>query len=68
MNREREEKHAFSTETLTQNMGQDNNSPPKNAHNTVSGILYQRIEKEKKTCTLNRNTHSKHGTRQQLTS
>ena len=29
-------------------MGQDNNSPPKNAHNTVSGILRQWIGIEKK--------------------
>ena len=29
-------------------MGQDNNSPAENAHNTVSGILCQWMEKEKK--------------------
>ena len=48
MDREREEIHALSTETYTQNMGQDKNSPPENVHNTVSGILRQWIEKEKK--------------------
>ena len=68
MDREREEIHAFSTEIHTQNMGTDNNSPPENVYNTVSGILRQRIEKEKNTWTFNRSTHSKHGTRQQLTS
>ena len=29
-------------------MGQDNNSPSENVHNTMSGILGQWIEKEKK--------------------
>ena len=29
-------------------MGPDNNSPPENVHNMVSGILHQWIEKEKK--------------------
>ena len=29
-------------------MGQDSNSPPENVYNTVSGILHQWIEKEKK--------------------
>ena len=48
MDREREEKHALSTETHTQNMGQDNNSLPENVHKTVSGILRQWIGKEKK--------------------
>ena len=48
MDREREETHALSTKTHTQNMGQGNNSPPENVHNTVSGILGQWIEKEKK--------------------
>ena len=48
MDREREEKHGLSTETHTQNMGHDNNSPSENVHKTVSGILHQRIEKEKK--------------------
>ena len=48
MDREREETHAHSTETHTQNMGHDNNSPSENVHNTVSGILHQKIEKEKK--------------------
>ena len=99
MDTEREEIHALSTETHTQNMGQDNNSPtenvhnmvsgilrqwtlvhvhntvgqdnnspPENVHNTVSGILRQWIERERRnTWTFNRNTHSKHGTRQQLT-
>ena len=48
MDREREETHALSTETHTQNTGQDNNSPPEYVHNTVSGILCQWIEKDKK--------------------
>ena len=48
MDREREETHALPTLTYTQNMGQGNNSPPENVHNTVSGILRQWIEKEKK--------------------
>ena len=48
MDREREEIHANSTETHTLNMGQDNNSPTENVHNTVSGILDQWIEKVKK--------------------
>ena len=48
MDREREETHALLIETHTQNMGQDNNSPTENVHNTVSGILGQWIEKEKK--------------------
>ena len=50
MDREREEivLHALATETRTQNVGQDNNSPTENVHNTVSGILGQWIEKEKK--------------------
>jgi hypothetical protein len=43
----REEIHALSTETHTQNMGKDNNSPPENVHNTVSGILGKWMEKEK---------------------
>ena len=41
MNRERGKIHALSTEAHTQNMGQDNNSPPESVHNTVSGILGQ---------------------------
>ena len=41
MDREREEIHALSIETHTQNMGQDNNSPTENVHNTVSGILHK---------------------------
>ena len=48
MDKEREEMHALSTETQTQNMGKDNNSPAEKVHNTVSGILVQWIEKEKK--------------------
>ena len=48
MDREREEIHAIATETHTQNMGPDNNSPTENAHHTVSGILRQWIEKDKK--------------------
>ena len=39
MDRETEEIHALLTQTHTQNMGQDNNSPPENVHNMVSGIL-----------------------------
>ena len=34
-----EEMHALSTETHTQNVGQDNNSPAENLHNMVSGIF-----------------------------
>ena len=49
MDREKVEIHALSTETLiTINMGQDNNSPSENVHNTVSGIICQWIKKEKK--------------------
>ena len=48
MDREREEIHALSTETHTQNIEQDSNSPAKNVHNAVSGILHQWIGKEKK--------------------
>ena len=48
MDRDREEIHALPTETHTKNMGLDNNSPPENVHNTVSGILRQWIDKEKK--------------------
>ena len=46
MDREREEIHALSTETHTQNMGQDNNSHPENVHNMASGILGQWTERE----------------------
>ena len=48
MDRERVEIHALSTETHTQNTGRDSNSPAENVHNSVSRILHQRIEKEKK--------------------
>ena len=48
MNRERGEIHALSTETHTQNVGQDNNSQPESVHNMVSGILGTWIEKEEK--------------------
>ena len=48
MDREREEMHAISTETHTQNMRQGDHSPAENTHNTMSGILGQWIEKEKK--------------------
>ena len=48
MERAREENHALSTKTQTQNMGQDSNSPTENVHHTVSGILRQWIKKEKK--------------------
>ena len=48
MERAREENHALSTKTQTQNIGQDSNSPTENVHHTVSGILRQWIEKEKK--------------------
>ena len=57
MHREKEEIHAFSTETHTENMGKDNNSPPENVHNMVSEIFRQWIEKEKNTYTFNTNTH-----------
>ena len=67
MDRQREEIHALSTETHTQNMGLDSNSPAENVPNYVSGILRQWIEKEKKYMHIHRNTRSKHGTRQQLT-
>ena len=40
MDREKGEIHALSTETYTQNMGQDYNSPPENVYITVSGILH----------------------------
>ena len=36
----------FSTQTHTQNMGQDNNSPTENVHNMTSRILGQWIGKE----------------------
>ena len=39
MDREREEIHALLTQTHTQNMEQDNNSPPENVHNMANGIL-----------------------------
>ena len=48
MDGEREVIHALSTETNIQNMEQDNNSPPENVNNTVSGILGKWMEKEKK--------------------
>ena len=48
MDKEREEMHAISTETHTQNMRQGDHSPAENAHNTMRGILGQWIEKEKK--------------------
>ena len=42
MNRGREKTcNALSTQTNTQNMVQDNNSPPENVHNTISGALGQ---------------------------
>ena len=46
----------------TQNMGQNNNSPAENVHNTVSGILRQWIEREE-IHALSTETHSKHGNR-----
>ena len=49
MDREREEIHSLSAETRTQIVRQNcNNSPAENVHNTVSGILRQWIDKEKK--------------------
>ena len=36
----------FSTQIHTQNMGQDNNSPPENVHITTSGTVGQWIGKE----------------------
>ena len=39
MDREREEIHALLTQTHTQNMEQDNHSPPANVHNMASGTL-----------------------------
>ena len=47
MDREREEIYALLTE-VTQNMGQDNNSPAENVHNMTSGIVGYWIEEEKK--------------------
>ena len=35
--------HALSTQTNTQSMVQDNNSPAENAHNVISGALGQWI-------------------------
>ena len=43
MDKEREEIHALSTKTHTQNMGLDSKSPPENVHNMASGILHQWI-------------------------
>ena len=48
MDREREETHALPTETHTQNMGQNSNSPAEKVHNAVSEILGQGIKKKKK--------------------
>ena len=42
----------FSTQTHTQNMGQDNNSPPENVHNMMSGTLGQWVGKSRNTCTF----------------
>ena len=64
--REKKYMHFQLTETHTQNMGEDNNSPAENVHNTVSGILRQWIEREE-IHALSTETHSKHGTKQQLT-
>ena len=53
---------------VSQNTGQDNNSPAENVHNMTSGTLGQWIGKEKKYMhVLTENTYSKYGTRQQLT-
>ena len=67
MDRERKEIHALSTETYTQNMEQDNNSPSENVHNTVSGILRQWIEREKKYMHLQQKHTLKTREKQQLT-
>ena len=60
----------ISKQTHTQNMGKDNNSPPNNAHNTMSGKLGQCIGKEMKYMHASMQTYiySEHGTRQELTS
>ena len=50
----------------TQNMGQDNNSHFEN-HHTMNGILRQWTEKREEIHALSTETHSKHGTRQELT-
>ena len=46
MDRKREEMHALSTETHTQNIRQGDHSPPEYVYNTMSGKLGQWIEKE----------------------
>jgi hypothetical protein len=48
----------FSTQTHTQNMGQDNNSHTENVHNMVSGILRQWIEKREEMHALSIKTHT----------
>ena len=48
MDRKREEMHALSTETHTQNIRQGDHSPAENVNNMMSGKLHQWIEKEKK--------------------
>ena len=58
MDRERIEIHALSTETHTQNMGPDNNSPAENEQNTVSGTLGQWTEKRKEMHALSTETHT----------
>ena len=46
MDRKRVEIHELSTQTHTQNMGQDNNSPAENVHNMTNGTFGQWIGKE----------------------
>ena len=72
MDREREETHAlFNTNTSSKiGMGQDNNSPAENVHNTTSGTLGEWIGKEKKYIHFSIKTYTQNTarTRQQLTS
>ena len=42
----------FSTQTHTQNMGQDNDSLAENVHNMMSGTLGQWVGKRRYTCTF----------------
>ena len=48
MDREREEIYALLTKIHTPNIRQGDHSPAENVHNTMSGILRQWIEREKK--------------------
>ena len=61
MDREREETHALPTETHTQNMGQDNNSPTENVRNTVRVTLGQWIKKNIHAFSTETHTHANMG-------